>query len=121
MTLSRDMSSNEHETNPMKMHIDKSQEVSSTVVELNRKSIGQMCKGFVLFVVIVWNAKHMTSRFAAPSMIYAPIRLHVIFQICWIFPCSNSINISVTFDEFLLIYISMFIKKSFCCGVDYFI
>ena len=38
MTLSRDVSSNEHETNPMTMHIDKSQEVSFTVVELNRKN-----------------------------------------------------------------------------------
>ena len=53
------MSSNEHETNPMKMHIDKSHEVSSTVVELNRNTIGQMCKGFVLFIVIMWNAKHI--------------------------------------------------------------
>ena len=81
ITLSRDMSSNEHEMNPMKMHIDKSQEVSSTAMELNKKTIGQMCKGFVLFIVIMWNAKHMTSRFTVPSMIYAPIRLHVIFQI----------------------------------------
>ena len=70
ITSSRDMSSNEYETNPMKMHIDKSQEVSSTVVETNRKTIGQMCKGFVLSIVIMWNAKHMTSRFAAPSIIY---------------------------------------------------
>ena len=38
MTLSRDMSSNEHETNPMKKHIDKYQEVSSTVVGLNRNN-----------------------------------------------------------------------------------
>ena len=37
MTLSRDMSSNEHERNPMKMHMDKSHKVSSIVVELNRK------------------------------------------------------------------------------------
>ena len=59
MTLSRDISSNEHETNPMKMHIDKSQEVSSTVMELNRKKLlHKMCKGFVLFIVIMWNAKH---------------------------------------------------------------
>ena len=43
MTSSRDMSSNEHETNPMKMHIDKSQEVSSTVVELNRKKLLHQC------------------------------------------------------------------------------
>ena len=49
------------------------------------KSIGQMCKGFVLFIVIMWNAKHIMSRFAAPSMIYAPIRLHVTFQISRIF------------------------------------
>ena len=35
MTLSRDVSSNEHEMNSTKKHIDKSQEVSSTVVEPN--------------------------------------------------------------------------------------
>ena len=85
MTLSKDRSSNEHKTNPMKKHIDKSQEVSSIIVELNRKGIGQMRKGFVLFIVIIWNARHMTSRFAAPSIIYAPIRLHIIFQISRIF------------------------------------
>ena len=38
MTLSRDMSSNEHETNSTKKHIDKSQEVSSIIVELNRNN-----------------------------------------------------------------------------------
>ena len=38
MILSIDMSSNEHETNPMKKHIDKSQEVNSIIVELNRKN-----------------------------------------------------------------------------------
>ena len=35
MTLFRDMSSNEHEINSTKKHIDKSQEVSSIVVGLN--------------------------------------------------------------------------------------
>ena len=39
MTSSRDMSSNELETNPMKMHIDKSQEVSSIVVGPNRNKL----------------------------------------------------------------------------------
>ena len=34
MTSSRDISSNEYETNTMKMHIDKSQEVSSTVYKI---------------------------------------------------------------------------------------
>ena len=34
MTLSKDLSSNEHETNSMKKHIDKSQEVRSIVVDL---------------------------------------------------------------------------------------
>ena len=82
MTLSRDMSSNEHETDPMKMHIDRSQEVSSIILELYRKeTIGQMRKGFVLFIVIMWNANHMPSRFAAPSMIYAAIRLHIIIPL----------------------------------------
>ena len=44
MTLSRDMSSNEQETNSMRKHVNKYQEVSSIVVELNRKTIGQMLK-----------------------------------------------------------------------------
>ena len=37
----------------------------SGIVEPNRKSyyIGQMRKGFVLFMVITWNTKHTTSRF----------------------------------------------------------
>ena len=86
MTLSKDMSLNEHETNSMKKQINNSQEVSSLVVELNRKkTFGHMRKRFVLFIVIMWTAKHTTSRFAAPSMIYAPIRLHIIIQICRIF------------------------------------
>ena len=38
MTSSTDMSSNELEMNPMKAHIDKSQEVSSTVMGPNRKN-----------------------------------------------------------------------------------
>ena len=38
MTSSIDMSSNELEMNPMKAHIDKSQEVSSTVVGPTRKN-----------------------------------------------------------------------------------
>ena len=38
MILSRDMSSNQHETNSTKQHIDKSQEVSSIIVLLNRKT-----------------------------------------------------------------------------------
>ena len=38
MTLSRDMSLNEHEINSTKKHIDKSQEVSSTVVGLIRNN-----------------------------------------------------------------------------------
>ena len=85
MTLSRDMSSNEHETNPTKKHIDKSQEVSSTVVGLNRNNeLLDRCfpKGFVPFIVIMGNGQHMTSRFAVPSIIYAPVRLYTILQIC---------------------------------------
>ena len=38
MTSSTDKSSNKPEMNPMKAHIDKSQEVSSTVVGPNRKN-----------------------------------------------------------------------------------
>ena len=64
MTLSKDISSNEHETNSINKHIDKSQEVNSIVVELNRKKYWR--KGFVLFIDIMWNAKHTRSRFAAP-------------------------------------------------------
>ena len=85
----------------MKMHIDKFQEPSSTVVERNRKKIiRQMCKGFVLSIVIMWNAKHMTSRFAAPSIIYAPIRLQVIFQISRIVPCPDIAVITSTPDNY---------------------
>ena len=76
MTSSRDMSSNEHETNPKKSaHRQASGSEFHSSWSRIEKTIGQMCKGFVLFIVIMWNAKHMTSRFAAPSMIYAPIRL----------------------------------------------
>ena len=38
MSLSRDRSSNDHEMNSTKKHIDKSQEASSTVVGLNRNN-----------------------------------------------------------------------------------
>ena len=85
MTLSRDMSSNEHEMNSTKKHIDKSQEMSSTVVGRIEITIRQMFKGIVPFIVIMRNGQHLTCRFAVPSIIYAPARLYAILQICRIF------------------------------------
>ena len=43
MTLSRDMSSNEHVTNSMKKNIHKYQKISSIVMELNRKKLLARC------------------------------------------------------------------------------
>ena len=56
MTLSRDMSSNEHETNSLK-YIDKSQEVSSTVVERNRNFF--LTDVWKIYVVYSYNAEQL--------------------------------------------------------------
>ena len=80
LTLSKDVSSNKHKTNSTKKHINKSRNESHSC-KAEKKNIRQICKGFVLFIVIMRCSYCMMNRMTAPSMIYAFVRLNTILQI----------------------------------------
>ena len=72
MILSRDMSSNEHETNSTKKHINKSQEANSIVVELNRMSIRKYSIHNYFFqnLEIIWLYAEKTEKKIRTSIKY---------------------------------------------------
>ena len=71
MTSSRYMSSNEHETNSSKKHMDKSQEVSSIVMRLNRKKNYSIDHPSIILLSIAGNLikRLSTSVFCTPLLL----------------------------------------------------